>query len=187
MKLEKSTDSITPQTHEKFLKEYFKNSNPDELLQIFVNHLMEDHYFNEKDIHKLIQKTKEENDSLIPISIFQNEKLSVLETITKYLKEVKQYKFSQIARLLNRNDRTIWVTYNNTKKKMPELFEYKPSSTFVPANIFHNRLLSMLENITVYLKEKHGLKFSQIAKLLNRNDRTIWTVYNRAQKKRNSN
>jgi len=35
-----------------------------------------------------------------------------------------------------------------------------------------------------YLKEHEALSFHQIAALTNRDDRTIWTVYSRAKKKR---
>ena len=36
-----------------------------------------------------------------------------------------------------------------------------------------------------YLKEQ-GLKFSEIAKLLNRDQRNIWTIYSRAVRKNNN-
>lgn len=54
----------------------------------------------------------------------------------------------------------------------------------IPTAIFHNRGLSSLEAVSVYLKEKKGLRYSEIAKLLNRDDRTIWTSYKRAKAKR---
>ena len=54
----------------------------------------------------------------------------------------------------------------------------------IPTSIFQDRELSVLEAITEYLKEKKGMRYSEIAKLLNRDDRTIWTSYNRAKAKR---
>jgi DNA-directed RNA polymerase specialized sigma24 family protein len=57
------------------------------------------------------------------------------------------------------------------------------SSLALPTSIFKNRKLSVLEAITVYLKDKKGLTYAQIARLLNRNDRTVWTSYQRAKKK----
>lgn len=57
------------------------------------------------------------------------------------------------------------------------------SSLALPTSIFKNRELSVLEAITVYLKDKKGLTYAQIARLLNRNDRTVWTSYQRAKKK----
>ena len=52
----------------------------------------------------------------------------------------------------------------------------------IPASIFRARLLSVMESLVEYLKEK-GMKLSEIAALLNRDNRTIWTVYNRSKKK----
>ena len=53
----------------------------------------------------------------------------------------------------------------------------------IPSFIFRNRDLAALEAIVVYLKDSQGMTFAQIAKLLNRDDRTIWTTYTRAKKK----
>ena len=53
----------------------------------------------------------------------------------------------------------------------------------IPSNIFKDRSLSVLEAIVKYLKEKRNLTYHQIAELVDRDDRTIWTVYNRVIKK----
>ena len=53
----------------------------------------------------------------LPLSIFRDRKLSVLEVITEYLKEKKNMRYSEIAELLNRDDRTIWTSYNRAKEK----------------------------------------------------------------------
>ncbi len=53
----------------------------------------------------------------------------------------------------------------------------------VPTFIFRDRTLAALESIVVYLKDSQGMTYAQIAKLLNRDDRTIWTTYTRAKKK----
>lgn len=50
--------------------------------------------------------------------------------------------------------------------------------------IFRDRKLSVLEVLVEYLKDKKELSYHEIAVLLNRDDRTIWTVYNRVKKKR---
>lgn len=57
------------------------------------------------------------------------------------------------------------------------------SSLAIPTSIFKNRELSILEALTVHLKNDKKMTYAQIGRLLNRNDRTIWTAYNRAQKK----
>jgi len=50
-------------------------------------------------------------------------------------------------------------------------------------SILKDRNLSVLENIVSYLKDTLGFRYHQIAVMLNRDDRTIWTVYHRAKKK----
>lgn len=60
----------------------------------------------------------------------------------------------------------------------------KPKSLSIPTSIFKDRELSVLEAIAEYLKDKKGMRYSEIAQLLNRDDRTIWTSYQRAKEKR---
>jgi hypothetical protein len=60
----------------------------------------------------------------------------------------------------------------------------KPKSLALPTSIFRDRDLSVLEAIVEYLKDKKNLRYSEIAQLLNRDDRTIWTSYKRAKQKR---
>ncbi len=116
-------------------------------------------------------------------SLFRNRQFSVLEALTVYLKEKKKLTYAQIARLLNRDDRTIWTVYNRAKKKPTTKSTTSKGSIAFPLSILSNRKFSCLEALVKYLKEKKGLTYAQIARLLNRDDRTIWTVYNRAKKK----
>ncbi|MDP6641882.1 MAG: hypothetical protein QGF74_00675 [Candidatus Nanoarchaeia archaeon] len=118
----------------------------------------------------------------IPSSIF-NEKLGSLESIVKYLRENLNIKISKIASLLNRNDKTIWATYNKAKKKYPEKFKEQESKANIPVSIISSRKFSVLESIVYYLKENYDINFHEIALILKRNDRTIWTVYQKAKKK----
>jgi DNA-binding CsgD family transcriptional regulator len=53
----------------------------------------------------------------------------------------------------------------------------------VPTFIFKDRTLAALEAIVIYLKDSQGMTYAQIAKLLNRDQRTIWTTYSRAKQK----
>lgn len=53
-----------------------------------------------------------------------------------------------------------------------------------PSRIFKDRSISVLEALSEYLKDSRGFTYHEIAVLLNRNDRTIWTCYHRAKKKR---
>jgi hypothetical protein len=121
----------------------------------------------------------------LPISIFNNNSLSALEAISKYLKEELDLRYCEIALLLNRNERTIWGAYNSAKQQMNKRFVLDSSDFLIPIYIFRNRSLGVLEVLAKYLKEELNLRYCQIASLLNRDDRTIWTVYNRVRKKRN--
>ena len=60
-----------------------------------------------------------------------------------------------------------------------------PNSIVIPSSVFQDRELSVLEAMVEYFKEKKQMKYSEIARLLNRDDRTIWTAYKRAKEKRN--
>lgn len=55
---------------------------------------------------------------------------------------------------------------------------------FLPTGIFKDRDVSVLEAISEYMKDSMGLTYHEIAVMLNRDDRTIWTCYNRAKQKR---
>ncbi|MBW2980815.1 hypothetical protein KY360_05355 [Candidatus Woesearchaeota archaeon] len=174
-----ATDLTT--AHTEFLKSFFAGKGKSELLDLFVKHLREEHKLSIEDVNRLVGG--KEKDILLPISIFDNKKLSALEAITKYLKENKELSFHQIGVILNRNERCIWTTNNNSKKKMKEGFVLKPSRFLIPADIFTNRKLSVLENLVKYMKESLELSLHEIAELLHRDDRTIWTVYSRATRK----
>ncbi len=53
----------------------------------------------------------------------------------------------------------------------------------IPSFIFRDRSLAALEAIVVYLKDTQNMSYADIAQLLNRDQRTIWTTYDRARKK----
>jgi len=67
---------------------------------------------------------------------------------------------------------------NNKKEQNMEILQ-------IPLSVLQDRSVAVLESIVEYLKEEKNLKYSEIATLLNRDQRTIWTVYNRVKKKRN--
>jgi len=53
----------------------------------------------------------------------------------------------------------------------------------VPIGIFSDRNYGVLENLCKHLKLTHKFRNCDIAKLLNRDDRTIWTVISRVKTK----
>jgi hypothetical protein len=71
-------------------------------------------------------------------------------------------------------------TRNSEQKAVLE----NPSGIRIPLRVFRDRDVAVLESITEYLKDEIGMTYHEIAVLLNRDDRTIWTCYNRVKKKR---
>ncbi len=131
----------------------------------------------------LKKRRKEDNAITFPSSILKNRSLGILEAVTKYLKEELNLSYHDMASLLNRNDRPIWITYNKAKQKFPERLITDRSSVQIPISIFTDRNLGLLENLTKYLRENLNLKNREIAKMLDRDNRTIWTCYDRAIRK----
>nr|MCK4929876.1 hypothetical protein [Nanoarchaeota archaeon] len=71
----------------------------------------------------------------------------------------------------------------NTREVIELIAPHDKESITIPIQVLQNRQFGVLEATVVYLKDEIGLKYSEIARLLNRDDRTIWNVYNNAKKK----
>ena len=134
------------------------------------------------ELKELIEEKAVTEEILFPISIF-NSKLTVLESTVKYLKEEKELSLRKISSLINRDERNIWHIFDSANKKYSDKFNIKDSKLWIPVSIFSDSKLSAQESLVVYLKDKQNLSYHEIAVLLERNDRTIWTVYSRARKK----
>ena len=135
-----------------------------------------------KELHKKLTNyiSKFKKELVIYPSLFKVN-LAPLETLVKFLIENNR-SIKEVSILLNRSPKTIWQAYNSAKRKHPKSFVIKEEFP-IPISIFSNRKLSILESLVSYLKDTQNLKFSQIAVLLNRDQRTIWTSYSRARKK----
>lgn len=122
---------------------------------------------------------KEIKEDKIPLSIF-NAGLSPLESITRYLRENLKKRTTQIAKLLNKKLPAISLAYKNSLSKQ---FIIRKTNIYIPLSEFQdNPKLSILEVIVQFFRNK-DLKFTEIAKLLGRNSKTIWTIDQRAKKK----
>ncbi|MFH1291530.1 MAG: hypothetical protein ABIH79_03210 [archaeon] len=119
----------------------------------------------------------------IPITIF-SEKIGGLEAITKYMRENLKMSYSEIGLELKRDQRTIWSSYNRAIAKNDEFLEVSTEDIYIPITIFENRNLTILESLVFYLHEKN-MKYSEIGKILNRDQRNIWTISSRATGKIN--
>lgn len=155
-----------------------------QILKLVIEDLKEKYSLNSNEILSLIEQKPIYKEILIPVSIFEVENLSALESICKYLKEELELSYSKIALLLNRNNRTIWTTYNNAIRKRKEKLPIKESKFLIPVSVLSSRKFSVLEAIVSYLKDNFNLRYSQIAILLNRDERNIWTAYKNAMKKK---
>jgi len=118
------------------------------------------------------------HDSIIPISIFSRE-IGVLESIVKYMKENLKMTYKEISERLGRDERTIWSAYSNSVKKKRKKFLTSKDKFCVSLNVFKKELTA-LESIVYYLKED-GMRYSEIGKVLDRDERNIWKVYKRAK------
>jgi len=128
---------------------------------------------------------KSQLEILLPSTIFCDRNIGVLESVVVYLKEQHKLGFSKIGTLLNRNRKTIWTVYQRSiEKRTTRPAKVKVvSNVFIPVSMLRDRSLSSLEVIVHYLATQTSLTNHQIAILLNRSDKTIWTVKDRANKK----
>ena len=115
-------------------------------------------------------------DESIPATVFATD-ISPLQALVIYLKDSQGITLSNIATKIKRSYRAIWGSY------APRELNITPTPYYLPISIFNDKL-SILEAAVSYLKDHYHLKFSQIAKIVNKDDRTIWTTYKRAVNKR---
>jgi hypothetical protein len=120
----------------------------------------------------------------IPLAVFRTDKISCLEIIVKYLKEETKKTYHQIAIILNRDDRTIWSTYNNSMKKHKTRLSSGDRKVIIPYSIFAGRENSILESLIIHLKDKLNYSFNEIALLLSKDYQTIYTTYKRGRAKK---
>lgn len=127
---------------------------------------------------------RNENILSIPLSIF-SQSLSPLEALVKYMKENLKLRNHAIGNILGRDERGIWITYRNAKRKRDSELQVAQNDFFVPIHIFDDKL-SILESLAFYLKAEKELRGADIALLLNKSPSTIWTALNRAKQKKQS-
>jgi hypothetical protein len=119
----------------------------------------------------------------IPLSLFSNRSLGVLEVLVKFLKENQNLTYSDIAQLLNRNDRTIWTTYKKAQKKHSQPFDAAGEKTVVPCTVFLDRSLGPLQALTLYTRDEMKFSFNEISQMLNRDYRTVWLSYQNGKRR----
>jgi DNA-binding CsgD family transcriptional regulator len=126
-------------------------------------------------LEEFLQKYQAQKSSReIPLSLFSNRKLGVLEIVVKYLKENNNMQNIEIAQILNRNEKTISSTYSKAIRKHKELF-YVKKDVMIDVSIFNNRKLAPLQALILSLKD-NGKNLVQISVILNRSYKTIWNT-----------
>ena len=157
-----------------------------ELKQLFRQHLEHHHHIETGHDFEtgLIREHLEGEHTLIPVTVFLNKNLSVLEAIVKYLRENELLRNSDIARILGKSPASVWITYRNAMAKFVKRLSVEKSDVFILTSVISANGLSVLESVSMYLHEAYGFSYRRIGELLNRDERTIWTVCNRARKKR---
>ncbi|MBN1544877.1 hypothetical protein JW898_05455 [Candidatus Woesearchaeota archaeon] len=123
------------------------------------------------------------NDRGIPVSIF-NPELGALESIVKYMREELLLDYRTIASMLGRNEGPVGVTYRRSLKKSRSRLDItsKESIPFDALRANSKIGLSVFESIAYHLA-KQGRGWHEIANIMHRHDKTVWTVLDRAKKK----
>jgi len=117
----------------------------------------------------------------LPITIFQGE-LTPFQAIIKYLKEQLNLSNKKISRILNRDINSVWAAYQLGKDKILLPKGAQASAPSIPLGIFKDTKLSCMEALVTFLKNQ-DMNYAEIARLLNRDQRTVWTVYSRSKNK----
>jgi hypothetical protein len=155
-------------------------SNGEELLKVLgtiIRQLKESGSISREELLSLF----DEDSFGIPVSVFSH-KLGPLEALVKFLKEDMEMHYSEIAKLLGRDDRGIWASYHKAAKKLPQRFEIHDRG-MIPVSLFSDRRLSVLEHLVRHLRDSHKIKVQEISGMLNRKQGTIWAAYHHAKVK----
>ncbi|MDO8481271.1 MAG: hypothetical protein Q7S65_05690 [Nanoarchaeota archaeon] len=109
--------------------------------------------------------------------------LSPLEAVATYLVEERQLSITTVARLLCRSKQGIWQAVSDARRKLQKRVWPGASPHDLPVETLGKKPRSLLENLVTYLHEQRKLSFADIARLIDRNQRTVWTAYHRAREK----
>lgn len=171
-------ERVNPPSQEKVQQEL------DALSTLLDSFLLSSKLSFEELLHLLKEKHEKKTPLMIPSAIFRDGELGIMESVVKYLKEEFHLTYHQIAVLLKRDDRVVWATYNNALRKRKEKLQPMGKNAWLPLSIFSDGAKGPLEAIAVYLRDSASMSFKDIGILLNRDNRVIWTVYNKRRKQR---
>jgi len=142
----------------------------------------------EKELKSLISslesEKKEADKSKIPLEIFSSN-LGALEALVKYLRENLNFKYKYINEISNKSIGALGKTYASASLKQKEKFVIKDFKNSIDIEILFAEGFTVLANIILFLRDSKAMKFSEIAALLSRNVKSVWTVYHNAKEKKN--
>lgn len=151
-------------------------------LQLLIDTVSAQHNLSFQQVVDLLHSQGESMDLFVPVSIFRERRLGIMEVLTKYLHEEKSLGFSKIAKRLGRDQRVVWMTYSKAKKKMPEALVFEDSEFAIPISIFSTKKHGPLEALSIYLRDTFDLSFKEIGDLLSRDNRSVWACYHKKKK-----
>ena len=157
------------------------SKDPHNLTKLVLQYYHQRYHLSASDVFEMFSKEEHSVSNIfIPITLFATN-LSPAESLVVYLKDHLEFKLSEIAKLIGRDERSLWGNYNRAKQKGELVVEKSPY--LIPLELFKDRSLSVLEHIVLYLKENYNLNIQTISKLLNKKSTTIWSVFNRIKQK----
>ena len=153
-------------------------------LNSMLRELSREYSWNSQDLNNILEGWFgfTSSDIIVPLEIFSSEELGPLEAVVKYMGENLKMKYNEIAIELNRNENTIRSSYKRAVEKQKKKFTIKKSGRKISLEEFNIKGLTILESLVNYFKEK-GMKYVEIGELLGKDQRNIWTIYDRVKKK----
>jgi len=151
-----------------------------QLLRALLKKLQDENKLDVSQLVDVFQEVKQEKT--IPLSIFAK-KLHPAEALCKYLKENEKLSNQEIAKLLGRDQRSIWATYKRAQESNLPQFSKKKELYQIPFPVFQDTRFSFLESVVFYLTEVHRLPTREIAKLLETSRNSVAVLLKRARLK----
>lgn len=151
-------------------------SEKNKLILQLLNNLKSEFNVNSRDLISILINAEK---NFVPLEIFAERKLSVQQALVKFMKENLQMSNKEISDSLNKDPRSVWSAYEQSKPRMKPLFEIPHSVMPLPLSIFKEKE-SLLESVVLFLKGQNWQNH-KIASALNRSETTISTTYGRSK------
>jgi hypothetical protein len=128
-----------------------------------------------------LRERQASRDRRIPVSVYLCKGLSPFQATVKFLREEWRLSNKGTSQILHKSQQSVWSTYRAARRKRQRSLRAEPSGHDLPLTIFLPEL-TVFESIVLFLKEERGLRFSEIARLIGRDQRSIWQTYRRLRR-----